>query len=504
MERSKKALKNVTTGFVNKMVIMLLAFMTRTAFIRLLGAEYTGVSSLYTNILSVLSLAELGIGNVLMYYLYSALKEGNEEKISKLINEFKRIYNIIILFILSVGIICIPFLKFIINSELNYSSLILYYVLYLINSVASYFVIYRTMVLTADQKGYISNICSTLTTIAMYILQLLYLMLFKNFLGYLLIQVSCTIANNLILNQITLKKYPYLKKKIKSKTNIVDKKELLKNIKATFFYKLSETILGQTDSIIISIMFGTVYVGYYSNYYTIIVYIINIASIIANGLVASFGNLNTENNKEKLYEIFRSTMLMFSIFGALASACYACVIQDFITIWIGSQYIMDYSIVIAVLSMFYCIFSTNTIWLYRSAMGLFKEVQYINLIAAIINIILSVIFGKLIGISGVIAATAVARLSTSFWYEGKVLFNKLQKNVWVYYRQQIKDFIVTVLIVGLSFTISSFIDLHGIYGIIVKLLICTAITSLIEFIVNGKTKEFELLKKKLLASIKRG
>ena len=202
MGRSQKALKNVLTGIVNKLALMLLAFATRTLFIRLLGAEYTGISSLYTNILSVLSLAELGLGNVLMFYLYSALNEGDENKICRLVQEFKKIYYIIIVCVLSVGLALVPFLKLIINSELKNFELIVYYLLYLSNSVASYFVVYRTMVLSADQKSYISNMCSTLTTVAMYILQIIYLLLFHNFLGYLVIQVGCTFANNLILNHI--------------------------------------------------------------------------------------------------------------------------------------------------------------------------------------------------------------------------------------------------------------------------------------------------------------
>lgn len=505
MNRSKKALKNVSTGLINKIMLMLLAFATRTIFIRLLGAEYTGVSSLYTNILSVLSLAELGVGNVLMFYLYSALKKGNEEEICGLVKEFKKIYNGIITCILIIGIALIPFLKFIINSELNNFELIIYYLLYLANSIASYFVIYRTMVISADQKSYISNICSTATTIAMYVLQLIYLMLFRNFLGYLIIQVSCTILNNVILNYIACKKYPYLNKKMNSKDSsvIIDKKDLFRNIKATFLYKISETILDQTDSIIISIMFGTIFVGFYSNYYMIMVYLSNIASIIANGLVASFGNLNAEENKEKSYSMFRVAMLLFAIFGTFCTACYACIIQDFIPIWIGSEYIMSYGVVVAILTVFYLRMVTNTMWMYRSSMGLFKEVQYINVIAAVINIILSIVLGKLVGISGVIIATALSRLFTSFWYEGRVLFNKFEKKVINYYFQQAKDFIIMIIIVGISFGLSSLINLSGVTAIILKLIICTIVTVIIELCINYKTNEFQILKNKIFTSIKK-
>ena len=497
MGRSQKALKNVLTGIVNKLALMLLAFATRTLFIRLLGAEYTGISSLYTNILSVLSLAELGLGNVLMFYLYSALNEGDENKICRLVQEFKKIYYIIIVCVLSVGLALVPFLKLIINSELKNFELIVYYLLYLANSVASYFVVYRTMVLSADQKSYISNMCSTLTTVAMYILQIIYLLLFHNFLGYLVIQVGCTFANNLILNHIACKKYPYLKRKVKTDVAIIDKKDLLGNIKAAFLYKVSDTILDQTDSIIISVMFGTIFVGFYSNYYLIIVYLCNFAGIIANGLVASFGNLNTEGNKEHSYSMFRVAMLLFAVFGTFCTACYACIIQDFVPIWVGKQYLMDYKLVLAVRAVFYLRMVTNTMWMYRSAMGLFKEVQYINLIAATLNIVLSIVFGKMIGISGVIVATAVSRLVTSFWYEGKVVFDKFEKPVRSYYLQQLKDFFTARIIVGISFGISNILPIDGVVGIVVKLCVCGITTGSVEFVINARTDEFKMLISKI-------
>ena len=216
MGRSSKALKNVATGLINKVLMLFLAFATRTLFIRLLGAEYTGVSSLYTNILSVLSLAELGLSNVLMFYLYGAIKDQDEDRICSLVQEFKKIYTGIIILVLSIGLILIPFLRYIVKSTLPTNEVIIYYILYLVNSVASYFVVYRTMVIKADQQDYISNIVQTATTVTMYVLQIVYLLIAQNFLGYLVIQVICTISNNIILNYIALKKYPYLRKTIKS------------------------------------------------------------------------------------------------------------------------------------------------------------------------------------------------------------------------------------------------------------------------------------------------
>lgn len=493
MGRSQKALKNVSTGLVNKAAVMLLSFITKTFFIRLLGAEYNGVNSLYTNILSVLALAELGVGNVLMFYLYSALKEHDEEKIIILTNEFKKIYYIIIASVLTIGLLLVPVLRFLVKSNLQHTELIVYYLLYLCNSVASYFVIYRTMVLRADQKEYIVNNCNTITTIVMYALQLLYLYVFRNFLGYLIIQVICTIGNNLIQNWIAINKYPYLKNKSTKRLEKTESHEIFNNVKATFLFKVSDTILDQTDNIIISVMFGTIMVGYYANYYLIIAYLVQIASIVVSGLIASFGNLYASGDVKQSYKMVKCFMLFFSAFGAFCCACYASVVQLFIPLWVGKEYVMEFDLVIAILAVFYVRMATNTVWMCRSTMGLFKEVQYINLFAAIINIVLSIALGKVIGVSGVIIATAVSRLLTSFWYEGKVVFDKLQIPVSNYFGLQLKHLISFLVIVSGSFLVNKVISLYGIIGIVIRVFVCAAFTLVLEFITQRKTEEYSVM-----------
>ena len=503
MGRSQKALKNVSTGLINKAAIMLLSFATKTVFIRLLGAEYNGVSSLYTNILSVLALAELGLGNVLMFYLYSALEKGDTEKITALTQEFKKIYNIIIVCVTLVGIAIVPFLGVLVKSNLPHNELIVYYLLYLLNSVASYFVVYRTMVIRADQKEYLLNNCSTITTIIMYVLQLAYLYVRRDFLGYLVIQVLCTIGNNFVQNQIALRKYPYLKNTPSHSIEVVDKKSILGNVKATFLFKISDTILDQTDNIIISIMFGTVVVGYYANYYMIMAYLVQIASIIVSGLIASFGSLYATGEKERSYNMIKCIMFFFATFGTYCVACYMSVVQDFIPIWVGSEYVMGLDLVIAVMAVFYLRMVTNTVWICRSTMGIFKEVQYINLAAAILNIIFSVILGYIMGVAGVIVATAVSRFFTSFWYEGKVVFNKLDKSAKEYYLIQLRSALIAAVIIGSSVSVNKLIPVSGISGIVVKVFVCTIITLIMEVLFNRKTLEFKMLSKRVLRMIKK-
>ena len=402
-----------------------------------------------------------------------------------------------------VGIAIVPFLGVLVKSNLPHNELVVYYLLYLLNSVASYFVIYRTMVIRADQKEYLLNNCSTITTIIMYVLQLIYLYIRRNFLGYLLIQVACTIGNNFIQNQIALKKYPYLKKKQSNTVDVVDKKGIFQNVKATFLFKISDTILDQTDNIIISIIFGTIMVGYYANYYMVMSYLVQIASIIVSGLIASFGNLYATGEKQKSYYMIKCSMFFFSVFGTYCAACYMSVIQNFIPIWVGSEYVMGMDLVIAIMIVFYLRMVTNTVWICRSTMGIFKEVQYVNLVAAVLNIILSIILGYTIGVAGVIVATAVSRLFTSFWYEGKVVFNKLNKSAKEYYLIQLRNVLIAGVIVGCSVGINHFVPIGGIVGMAIKIIVCTVITILAEVLFNRKTLEFKMLTGRVLKLVKR-
>lgn len=390
----------------------------------------------------------------------------------------------------------VPFLQFLVNSNLERSELIIYYLLYLANSVASYFVVYRTTVIRADQSEWILNNVSTASTVVMYILQLTYLYKFRNFLGYLIIQVVCTIANNLIQNYIAVKRYPYLKEKPTHKVDI-DKSALIGNVKATFLFKVSDTILDQTDNIIISVMIGTLAVGMYSNYYMLIMYLVNIAGIIANGMVASFGNLYVEGNKEKSYKMLRVSMLLFSFYGTICGVCYICLIQDFIPIWVGKQYLMEYDLVFAVVAVFYLRMVTNTIWIYRSSMGLFKEVQYINIAAAVLNIILSIALEHRGGLAGIIIATAISRLLTSFWYEAKVVFEKLERPVSEYFKIQAKDLLIASCIIGICYFVTSHIHTSGLIGLFIKVFVCLVISGCAECMAHHKEKEFEFFLNKI-------
>lgn len=502
--RTKSSVVNILTGVGGKFLTFILVFSLRTVFIRLLGAEYNGVSGLFINILSFFSLAELGVTNVLNYSLYKALKENDIDLINLYMVKFRRIYHIIAFSILGMGLVFVPFLHLFVKSELPFNMIIIYYLLYLADSVISYFVAYKTSLMVADQKRYIVNICVSLGTFVTYILQIIYLLIKKDFTGYLIIQVLCTILRNVVLNIIANKKYPYLKKYNNLGTRSLNLDELKQNIKATFIYKVSGKLLNNTTNILISGILGTVMVGYYYNYNLLVHYIDAYVYAITTGLLASVGNFNVSKSERESYDLFKTSIFLFSLITNVCICALLNCYQEFIPIWIGKEFLLDWTVVGAILLMFYVHTMSNPVYLFREAMGLFKEVKYTMLFAAVLNIIFSVIGGYAIGLVGIILAGSLARIMTHVWYEPMIIYKKKFKNekIGEYVFLHIKYLIVTIVSLVLTFVICNQIPFHNIYGVLLRGLISASIAFLVSVVVNRKSKEYLTIKNKVLSFLK--
>ena len=490
--RSFNSVRNIGFGAIKQIITLTLAFATRTIFVRLLGAEYTGVNGLFHNILTVLSLAELGVGNVLIYSLYAPLKNQDTEKVHSMLMYFKKIYSGIALAITGVGLALVPFLKYIVNSSLPQNNLVVYYLLYLANSVMSYFVIYKTTLIQADQKVYIQNFVSTVALVLQYVLQIAYLLVSKNFVGYLVIQVVCTLGQNLVLNYMANKMYPFLKEPVSSIVAF-DTNAMKDNIKSMFLYKISTVLINNTDNICISVILGTVYVGYYSNYYSLITYVTTFITLIITGITASLGDLNAEEDRNKSYQMFKNLIYMFNIITCFCVAAFMAVVQDFIPIWVGEQYLLEIGTVVALMVAFYSKNVVNPVWMYRETMGLFSQIKYIMFITATLNVVLSILLGLKMGIAGIVLATALSRFFTIFWYEPKVLYkNKFGESVNKYFFMQGKYLLLNLALIALALFTCNWFG-HNFAWILLKIAVCFLITMLGHTIIFKNSVEYKWL-----------
>lgn len=490
--RSINSFRNITIGIGSQIVTLLMTFISRTVFIKLLGAEYLGINGLFSNVLTVLSLAELGIGNVMMYSLYKPVAENDESKIISLLNYYKNIYRKIAVAVLILGMSIIPFLDKIVDSEMTFKNIVLFYVLFLVNSVVSYFVAYKTALIIADQKNYMINTINTLFSLIRDIIQIIVMLETKNYILFLCVQIICTISNNIYFSFTANKLYPFLRKRM----NLVeiDTKNIKENISSMFLYKMGVVMMNNTDNILISTIISTIYVGYYSNYSLLITVITTFIGVIIQAMLSSIGNLNTEGSVKKSYKFFNTLLLFFHLISAISSLCFLLVVNDFIRIWIGESYLLGKDVVFAIVFNFYIQNIINPVWIYRETMGLFNRIKYIMIIAAIINLGLSIILGRYWGLSGIIISTAIARLLTTIWYEPSLLYRiKFKQPVRKYWERQFKYFVVTLIAMSLSIYFCYFLP-TSISFIFIKISIGIIVMCCAFFVTNYNNEEFKMLR----------
>ena len=486
--RTIKSTKNVIYSFGLQIGQLVINFLARTVFIYTLGVQYLGVNGLFTNILTLLSLTELGFGNAIIYSMYKPLAEGDTKKLAALMNFYKKIYRKIAVVIFTIGMLLVPFLQNIISTEditIGMDKIQIYYVLFLLNSVVSYLFAYKSTIISADQKLYIVKKYTFISLVIQNILQVIFLLITHNYIVYLIIQIICTFGNNLYIAIKAKKMYPYVDdKELLPKK---EKKKIYNNVGSIFIYKISGTILNNTDNILISMLVSTVLVGYYSNYTMIINALQGIITIVFTAVTASVGNLNTSSNLKRKCEVFEDmTLITFWILG-VTSICLMNGLSDFISLWVGQDYVLSYDILIIIVVNYYIYGNMNPIWTYRDTTGIFKDAKNVSIILAILNLILSIALGKVTGMFGILLATAISRLLTTFWYQPYILYKKIFKTkIWMYYLKQFRNIAIIILIYVIIEPIMNLFTEISIINFVIKMIISFIISSIIIFITTLK------------------
>lgn len=456
----KKSAQNMIMGFVYQAVTLVLSFVSRTAFIHTLGDEYLGINATFSDVLSLLSMADLGFGTAMAYSFYKPLAENDKKQVAALIHFYKKIYNVIAVTVLVLGIACVPFLKYIVNTEKEIPNLEIYYLFSLFGVVISYLFVYKTTLLTADQKDYKVVRIRMWTSVLKTVLQIVVLYLFRNYILYLTIGVVVQYANNFIASKKTEKEYPYIKGK--NSDGEIDKSvkdNLFGNMKSVFLYKLSGTMFSATDNIIISMVVGTAIVGRYSNYLMVSNKLLLVEQIVFSAMTASIGNVIVKESAKKRLEVFQALQSASFIFCGIITSAFCILINDLVGVWLKSDiYVLSSLTVIAITVNTYFSCVLQPLWVYRDATGLYMKTKYVMLAGAILNVVLSVILGYAIGLPGVIFASAISRLSTYFWYEPKLLFKEyFESNAKVYYLSIAKNiFLVVIVVLGIGMVAQRF------------------------------------------------
>lgn len=493
--RTKNSIRNAVLSVVFQSINIICSFVVRTIFIQQLSSSYLGISGLFTNILSLLSLADLGFDTAILYSLYKPIAENDKNKISALMNYFKKIYYIIGSFVFVFGIILLPFLDIIINIETPIENLKLYYLLYLLNTSLTYFLANRVAIINADQKMYVVKNIAFIFSIVQSFFQCIILIAYKNFMLYLLIQIVCTMLKNTTGAIVSRKMYPFLSQN-KTTLSKKEKKEIFDNTKSFMVYKIGGVILNNTDNILISILVLTEFVGYYSNYTIIISAITTLITMFFNAMIASIGNLNVngslENKKKVLYRI---KFLCVWIYG-VCSICLFALLNDFIGIMWGKEYVMSSIIPLAATINFLIFGLLHPFRLFRETTSAFKDLKYIYIFTSILNLIFSLILGTImptneLKLFGIIIATAIAKLMTNFWVEPKKIINIVFRDSSItYFKANFLDVLKIIIIGIVTIILMNKIIVTNWILMFLKAVICFCFANLLFFITSFKNENF--------------
>ena len=499
LNKKKNAIRNGIWGYLSKLSNMFLPFIFRTILIYYLGDKYLGLNSLFTSILQVLNLSELGVGAAIVYSMYKPIASNDKRKINSLLNLYKKTYRIIGLFILVVGGIFTPFITFFIKS--GYPSdinIYLVYIGFLINTVISYELFgYRISLLSAFQRNDIESKINLIANLFLYLVSTILIIIFKNYYFYIIVLNLSTILNNVLIYYST-KKY-FGDYYCEGKVSLSEKKQIKNNVLAIFCHKIGGTILNSSDNIIISKFLGLTILAVYNNYYYIMNSVSNLIGVLFVGLTGGLGNSFETDSIEKNREYFFKILFFNFYITLICTTCLACLYQDFIKLWLGDKYLLQFSLMLLICIYFYVHTIRRTIIVFRDAAGMWWGNRFQPVVSAILNLILNIILVRYIGLYGIVISTIIAMVIIDIPWETIVFFkNKMKLSSLVYFKKLILYSIILVLNVSIALFISNFLNLGLIVNLFIKLVISFCVSNILVITLFYKTSEFKYFKEMIL------
>ena len=491
-KRLNNSIKNMKYNTISQIISLIVQFVGRTFFIKILGSEYLGINGLFSNILTLLSLTDMGIGTILIYSLYEPLANKDERKLKELMNEYQKIYNGIALIVLLLGIGITPFLHFFIKEMPNISNIKFIFILYLLNTVVSYLCIYKISIINADQKNYIVTITQQIFNIISTVIMICVLFVTHNFILYLIIQITFSITSNIYISKKAEKMYPFIKDIKDNKLAKKEKNKIKSDTFAMLLHRIGGVVVSGTDSLIMSVMIGIKEVGMYSNYLLIINTIKRFTLQYFTSMSASIGNLNVEKTNEYSYSIFKKVFFGNFWIYTFCSICLYTLLNPFINIWIGSEYTFSSGIVIAIVLMFYVEGMRQTVISFRSAMGIFSQDKWRPIVESILNLIISVVLTQKFGIVGIFLGTILSMFLTCTWVEPWILFKYgFELKVSKYFKIYAKFFIIGISAFVVTYLANSLIVGSSIGSLLLHFIVSILVLNISLMLMTFKMEEFK-------------
>lgn len=519
--RTTNTVFNTFAGFGAKGINIVTTFIMRSVFIYTLGIEYSGISGLFTDILTMLSFAELGISSAIAYSLYKPVAQGDYRKIAALMDFYKKAYRVVAGVVLGAGLCVIPFLKFLVPAEKIdpairpqiMSQLVLIYVLYLCNSAVSYLLIYKSTLLNAYQEGRVISNIQFVMSIVRVIIECIILFSFmwtKNcFIIYLVVGIGLTITQNIIISRLATKRHPEVNMYPEERLTKEEKNKLFTDVRALMLYKLCTAVNNSIDSGIISSLCGSVWVGYLSNYRAVSSKLLSLFKQFFASVLPSTGNLAAESDEDKQHRTFRTMLFLTFWVSCFCTTGLIVMLNPFVDIWLGGKYVKTFWIVFSLALVFYLCAIENPVSTFRLSNGIFKEGKYRPLAMLIINVISSVAFailfrnyfgsrygeefGSAMGVVGVKLATALAHISTLIWFDPWLVYKHVFKRP---VKEYFKIFGIYALVTTgscvLTYALGALLPFESKWVLfIIKFIMCIIIPNGAIILIFRNTREFK-------------
>lgn len=492
IDRTKNAIRNIVFGGVLRIYQIVVPFIMRTVMIYFMGVQYLGLNSLFTSILQVLNLAELGVGSAMVYSMYKPISEDDSQTICALMHLYRTYYRWIGLIIAAVGVSMTPFIPKLIKSDLPEG--INVYVLYLLNlsaTVLSYWLFaYKNSLLQAHQRIDITSKVTLVTNTVQYIIQILVLIVLRNYYAFVVVMLATQAMTNIITAIVVTKMYPNYKAKGRLSADTV--KSINHRIRDLFTSKIGAVIVNSADTIVISAFLGLTMLAIYQNYFYILSAIISIGTIIFSACTAGIGNSLIVESKEKNYRDLKKFTFMIAWFSGFCTVCLLCLYQPFMDVWVGDNLKLEFLAVIC-LCVYYFVYEINQLLnLYKDAAGIWHEDRFRTLITALANLVMNLIMVQFWGIYGVILSTVISTLFVGMPWLLHNLFTVLftKDKLFPYFRRLLLYAFVTVISCVVAYGLCAIIHLNGWALLITRLLICCTISNGIFWIAYRKLSEF--------------
>ena len=497
--RLKNSIRNTISGIASRIITIIFPFIIRTVIIKKIGMDYAGLNGLFSSVLMMLSISELGFGSALVYSMYKPIAEADTDKVCALLNFYKKVYRIVGCVILTLGLCLLPFIRSFINGEVPTDiNVYVLYLIFLLNTVIGYFAFaYKSALLTASQRVDVSNRIIICVNLVMYLAQFAVLWILRNYMAYVILSPIFTVITNIVQSIVVDKLYPQYK--CRGSLEKYELKEIYKNVFALIGEKIGWTVLLSTDTIVISAFLGLTKVACYNNYYMIISAVRNLVMVIFDSIRPSVGNSMVTESLDKNYRDFNKISSLFVWISGFCSISLICLFQPFMRIWVGEEYLLSKATVIMFGIYFFGWKMLDVLVLYRDAAGMWWYGKSRPYVVSILNIIGDILLVHFFGLDGVVFATLFTSVCMSYpWLLG-ILFKRYFKGKpWDY----LKRLGIQCLVVAVAGLLTYFICYRVIVGysfakFVIRTAVCAVVPNVIFLLTIGRNKDVHELISKL-------